>query len=158
MAKPVPAITAELTVTGEVPVEVSTRESALAVFTVTLPKARLVELTVSCGLAAASPVPFNATTIIPLMAELLPIRIFPLAAPMATGLNCTWSVTDCWGLSVAGRLPPTMAKPVPVIVAELTVTGEVPVEVSVSERVVAAFTAMLPKLREVALKVNCAEP
>ena len=51
-----------------------------------------------------------------------------------------------------------MVKPVPVIAAELTVTGEVPVEVSVSERVVAAFTAMLPKFREVALKVNFAEP
>jgi len=46
---PVPAICAELTVTAEVPVEVNTNDSALAVFTVTLPKARLVELTVNCG-------------------------------------------------------------------------------------------------------------
>ena len=95
MAKPVPAIAAELTVTGEVPVEVSTRESALAVFTVTLPKARLVELTVSCGLAAAAPVPLSVTPVVLPLVELLPTVIFPVAAPAEVGLNCTWSVTDC---------------------------------------------------------------
>ena len=46
-------------------------------------------------------------------------------------------------------------KPAPVIVAELTVTGAVPVDVSVRDCVVAVFTVTLPKLRLAALTVNC---
>jgi hypothetical protein len=42
-----------------------------------------------------------------------------------------------------------------VIVAEFTVTGDVPVDVSVNVCVVAAFTVTLPKLRLPALIVNC---
>ncbi len=41
------------------------------------------------------------------------------------------------------------------IVAELTVTDEVPVEVNVNDCVVAVFTVTLPKLRLAALTVNC---
>jgi hypothetical protein len=48
-----------------------------------------------------------------------------------------------------------MVKPAPVIAAEFTVTGEVPVDVSVNDWVVAVFTATLPKLRLPALIVNC---
>ena len=40
------------------------------------------------------------------------------------------------------------------ITAEFTVTGEVPVEVSVSDCVVAVFTVTLPKLNVAALIVN----
>ena len=40
------------------------------------------------------------------------------------------------------------------IAAELIVTGDVPVEVSVNDCVVAVFTVTLPKLRLVALTVN----
>jgi hypothetical protein len=46
-------------------------------------------------------------------------------------------------------------KPAPVIVPEFTVTGVVPDDVSVNVRVVAVFTATLPKLRLAALTVNC---
>jgi hypothetical protein len=42
-----------------------------------------------------------------------------------------------------------------VIVAELTVTGAVPVEVSVNDCVVDVLTVTLPKLRLAALTVNC---
>ena len=70
-------------------------------------------------------------------------------------MNCICSVSDCVGLNVAGRLPPTIAKPVPVIAAEFTVTGDVPVDVSVSDCVVVVFTVTLPKLRLAALTVNC---
>jgi hypothetical protein len=42
-----------------------------------------------------------------------------------------------------------------VIAAEFTVTGEVPVDVSVKVCVVAVFTVTLPKLRLPALTVNC---
>ena len=41
------------------------------------------------------------------------------------------------------------------IVAELIVTGEVPVDVSVNDCVVAVFTVTLPKLKPAALTVNC---
>jgi hypothetical protein len=60
------------------------------------------------------------------------------------------------GFNVTGRLPPTIAKPVPVIAAELTVTGKVPVDVNVNDCVVAVFTVTLPKLRLVALTPNSA--
>jgi hypothetical protein len=70
------------------------------------------------------------------------------------GRNCTCSVIDCVGFNVAGRLPPTIVKPIPMMVAELIVTGEVPVDVNVSDCVVAVFTVTLPKLRLVALTAN----
>jgi hypothetical protein len=77
-----------------------------------------------------------------------------LAVPAEVGRNCTCSVTACVGFSVTGRLPPTIVKPVPVIAAVFTVTGAVPVEVSVNDCVVAVFTVTLPKLRLAALTVN----
>jgi hypothetical protein len=40
-------------------------------------------------------------------------------------------------------------------VAEFIVTGEVPVDVNVSDCVVAVFTVTLPKLKVAALTVNC---
>jgi hypothetical protein len=42
-----------------------------------------------------------------------------------------------------------------VLAAELTVTGAVPVDVSVSDCVVAVFTVTLPKLKVAALTANC---
>jgi hypothetical protein len=59
------------------------------------------------------------------------------------------------GFSVAGRLPPTIVKPAPVIAAELTVTGDVPLDVSVNDCVVDVFTARLPKFKLAVLTVNC---
>ena len=100
-------------------------------------------------------VPLRATTAVEPVAESLLIVICPLAAPVDVGWNCTCSVTACVGFSVTGRLPPTIVKPAPVIAAELTVTGAVPVDVSVNDCVVAVFTVTLPKLRLAALTVNC---
>ena len=65
--------------------------------------------------------------------ELLPIVICPVAAPADAGLNCTCSVIDWLGFSVAGKLPPTTVKPLPVIATVLTVNGDVPVDVSVND-------------------------
>jgi hypothetical protein len=48
-----------------------------------------------------------------------------------------------------------IVKPAPVMVAELTVTGDVPDDVNVSDCVVAVFTVTLPKLKLAALTVNC---
>ena len=154
MAKPAPVIAAELTTTGAVPVEVRVRDCVVVVFTVTLPKLKLPALTVNCGFAAAVLVPLSATTITFSAEESLFIASCPLAEPVARGLNRTCSVKDCVGLSVAGRVPPTRVKPAPAIVAEFTVTGAVPVELSVSACVVAVFTVTLPKLRLPALTVS----
>ena len=77
-----------------------------------------------------------------------------MAVPDAVGRNCTCNVIDCVGFSVTGRLDPTIEKPAPVIAAEFTVTGEVPVDVNVSDCVVAVFTVTLPKLRLPALSAN----
>ena len=100
-------------------------------------------------------VPLRATTAVEPVDESLLIVICPLAVPVDAGRNCTCSVIDCVGFSVAGTLPPTIVKPAPVIAAELTVTGDVPVDVSVNVCVVAVFTVTLPKLRLPALTVNC---
>ncbi len=88
------------------------------------------------------------------LVELLLMVSCPVAAPAAVGSNCTCRATVCVGFSVTGKLPPTVVKPEPEIVAEFTVTGVVPVDFSVSVRVVAVFTAILPKLRLVAFTVN----
>jgi hypothetical protein len=50
-------------------------------------------------------------------------------------LNFTCSVTVCFGFKVTGKLLPETEKPAPEIVAEFTVTAEVPVEVKVTLRV-----------------------
>ena len=57
-------------------------------------------------------------------------------------------------MSVTGKLPLMIEKPVPLIVAELTVTGAFPDDVSVNDSVAAVFTVTFPKLRLVALTVN----
>jgi hypothetical protein len=126
-------IVAELTVTGEVPVEVNVSDCVVAVFTVTLPKLKLPALTANCGLGAAVPIPFRATKIVPSVVELLLNAICPLAVPVVVGSNCTCNVTDWVGFNVTGRLLPTMANPAPVIAAELTVTGDVPVDINVND-------------------------
>jgi hypothetical protein len=101
-------------------------------------------------------VPLRATTAVLLLDELLLMVICPLAAPADAGLYCTCSVIDCAGLSVAGKPPPMIVKPAPLIAAEFTVTEDVPVDVSVNDCVVAVFTVTLPKFRLDALTVNCA--
>jgi len=68
-------IIAELTVTGEVPVEVNVNDCVVAVFTVTLPKLKLAALTVSCGLGVAVLVPPRVTRFVLPLDELLPIVI-----------------------------------------------------------------------------------
>jgi hypothetical protein len=155
IVKPVPVIAAELTVTGAVPVDVSVNECVAAMFTVTLPKLKVPVLTVICGFGAAVLVPLRVTCAVELVDESLLIVIWPLAVPVAAGRNCTCKVTDCVGFNVIGKLPPTIVKPAPVIAAELTVTGVVPVDVTVNDCVVAVFTITLPKLKVAVLTVNC---
>ena len=81
MANPAPLIEAELTVTGDVPDEVRVSGFVDAVFSVTLPKLRLVALIVSTGLAAAE-LPCRLTTVVLPVEELLLIVSCPLALPV----------------------------------------------------------------------------
>jgi hypothetical protein len=100
-------------------------------------------------------VPLRVTTAVLPVDELLLIVSCPLADPVVVGSNCTCRVIDCVEFSVTGKLLPTIEKPAPVIAAAFTVTGEVPVDVKVSDCVVAVFTVTLPKLRLAALTDNC---
>jgi hypothetical protein len=155
IVKSVPEIAAELTVTTDVPEEVSVNVIDFAVFIVSLPKLRLEALSVSCGLDAVVPVPLKATAAVPPVVELLLMVSCPVTAPAAVGSNWTRSANVWFGFSVAGKVPLTIVKPVPEIVSELTVTADVPEEVSVNVCVLAVFTVSLPKLRLDALTVNC---
>jgi hypothetical protein len=120
----------------------------------TLPKLNVLALDVNCGFAAV-PVPLKDTDVAPPLAELLLIVRLPVSDPLAVGANWTCSVSDCPGFNVAGRLAPTREKPVPETDAELTVTAAVPDDESVNDCTPEAFTATLPKLNVLALKVSC---
>ena len=85
MVNPVPLMEAELTVTGEVPVEVRVIVCVVGELTVTLPKLRLAVLIDNCGLGAdgttAEPVPLRATTAVLSVVELLLMVSCPIATP-----------------------------------------------------------------------------
>lgn len=83
---PVPASVAELTVTAVVPEEVSVSVLVEAVSRFTLPKAREVALTVSCG---ATPVPVRPTVLVPPTDALLEKVILPLSMPAEVGSKLT---------------------------------------------------------------------
>jgi hypothetical protein len=155
MVNPAPLMFAEFTVTGAVPLDVNVKVWVVEAFTATLPKLRVVALTVNCGLVAATLVPFRDTIVGFPVDEVLLIVSCPVAAPLAVGANCTCKVTDCVGFRVTGKEPLTIVKPAPAIVAEFTVTGAVPVDVSVSDLVAVVLTVMLPKLRVPALTFSC---
>jgi hypothetical protein len=108
--------------------------------------------------AAAVPVPVRAMTAVPLVEEVLWIVSWPVTAPAAAGSNCTFTVADWVGFRVTGKVAPDIVKPVPLRVAELMVTGAVPVEVNVTGSVDAVFTVTLPNARLVGLIVNVATP
>jgi hypothetical protein len=102
----------------------------------------------------AWPVPLRLTTAVLFVDELLAMVRVPLAGPAAEGSNCTLSVAVWFGFNVSGKLAPETEKPVPLTVAELTVTAVVPVELKVIDCVVAVFTDTLPKLRLEELTLN----
>jgi hypothetical protein len=68
-------IVAELTITGDVPVDVIVKVCVVAVSIVTFPKLRLPALTVNCGLGAVMLVPLRATTAVEPVDESLEIVI-----------------------------------------------------------------------------------
>jgi hypothetical protein len=154
VVKPAPVSAAELIVTGAVPVDVKVTGWVEAVFTVTLPNVRLAALIVNCGLAAVVPVPLRFTTAVPLGTELLRMVNWPDDAPVAAGSNCTFSVTDWPGFTIAGNVAPDTVKPIPVSVAELIVTGAPPVEVNVKGCIDGEPTVKLPNVKLAALTLS----
>ena len=89
-----------------------------------------------------------------LVDELLWTVSCPVTAPAAVGSNCTSSVIARFGFKLTGKVAPEIAKPVPFNVAELMVTGDVPVEVNVTGSVDAVFTVTLPNAKFAVLMVN----
>jgi hypothetical protein len=63
------------------------------------------------------------------------------------GSNCTFNVNDWPGFNWSGNVPPDSVKPVPLKVAELIVTGAVPVEANVTDCVDADPTVTLLNAR-----------
>lgn len=155
MLKPAPVIVAELTVSAAVPVDFNVSACDVAVPTGSDANVRVIALNVNCGVAAAVLVPLSETSVVAPLLELLLSFSCPVSDPVVVGANSISSVIDCPAASVTGIPPPAMLNPAPLIVAALTVTGAVPVEVSVSACVVEEFTVTLPKLSVPALTVSC---
>ena len=80
----------------------------------------------------------------------------PVAVPVTVGLNVTWIVMAMFGLSVTGKVAPEKVNPAPARLAALTVTGPVPVEVSVTGSVTAVPTGSFPKLMVEVLRLSVA--
>ena len=136
IVKPALAVTAaEVISTCSVPVDVRVTGWVDVEPTVTSSNARLLGLTVSCGLlllVADVPIPLRLTAAVGVVAELLVMVRLPEAAPTVVGLNWTVSVIACFGFKVTGKLAPERVKPAPLMAAAVTCTGAVPVEVRVT--------------------------
>jgi hypothetical protein len=98
------------------------------------------------------PVPPKDTTAVD---ALLVIVSCPLADPAAVGVNVTDTVIVWFGFSVTGKVPAATLNAAPLNEIVFTVTGAVPVDVSVTDCVAELLTATLPKLRLEELSVNC---
>lgn len=95
-------------------------------------------------------------TAVPLPDALLLIVRLPDAAPVAVGLNCTLRVAAWPGFSVSGKAAPETEKPVPEMLAALTVRAVVPADVRVMDWVVGVLITTLPNGMLVALMVSFA--
>src|SRR4051794_37146960 len=137
----------EFTLRGPLPGEVNVSVRREVEFTVTLPKSRLVALTVNCGFGVAVPFPVRATIIVPLFDELVVMAMVPLAAEAVAGRKLTWMVSDWPEFSVAGNDALEIANPAPETVTDLTVNGASPDEVIVRVLVAVVFTVTSPKSR-----------
>ena len=101
--------------------------------------------------------PLKLTEVVGFVDDVLLIVSAPVTAPDAVGANFTVSVNVCFGFNVTGKVDPDTVKPVPVIVAELTFTAAVPLDVSVTVCVGLDPTATLPKAKLPGLTVSRVE-
>lgn len=108
----------------------------------------------SCG----PPAPLRDTVSDGSVGALLFTINLPVYDPVAAGSNCTFSVSDFPGFNTAGSVAPETEKPVPLTLAEFTVTGVVPVELSITGCDTAVFTSTLPNPSDVPFTVRAAVP
>jgi SpoU rRNA methylase family enzyme len=127
------------------PLAVKLPDAVPLVPTTTLPKARVVGLTVSCP-TAVTPVPDNGIVSVGFDAFEV-IVTFPLAAPAEGGVNETLKVALCPDVSVTGAAMPFTLKPDPLTPTCEIVTLWPPLFVTVSDSVCLFDTCTLPKLR-----------
>ena len=106
------------------------------------------------------PVPVKLIVdVAPLDELLLKVKVL-VAPPAAVGLNTIFRVAVLPTFNVSGKLTPEMVNTVPLTDAALTVSADVPDEVSVNCSVPVSPTPTIPKLTFVALSVSAgaAEP
>jgi len=88
------------------------------------------------------------TGIVKVELEAFDVRVtFPLAAPLAAGVNVTLKVAVCPAFRVRGAVMPLRAKPVPLIPTWEIVTLVPPLLVRASDRELLVPTVTLEKLR-----------
>ena len=78
--------------------------------------------------AVTVPVPDKGSVAVDPLAELLEMESCPVTAPAVAGSNRTLRLVVWPGVKVRGKVAPEIEKPVPATVAELTMSGAVPVE------------------------------
>jgi len=127
------------------PLAVKLPDAVPLVPTTTLPKARVVGLTVSCP-TAVTPVPDNGIVSVG-FDPFEVIVTLPLTAPAEAGVNDTLKVALWPDVSVTGAVIPLTLKPDPLTPTCGIVTLDPPLFVTVSERVCLFDTCTLPKLR-----------
>ena len=150
---PLPVSVARFKLRFTLPLFVSFTVCELLCPTVTFPKLSEVGDMVS---PACVPVPLKAIFKGEL-AESLAIERLPVTAPPDGGANLIWS-DPLWPTPITlSGLPPTAVNPAPEMLAESMLTVAVPVFVNDSVWVELLPTAMLPKLRLVALGVKIPE-
>ena len=129
MVKPVPVNVPELMVTGAVPVELNVTGSVDAVFTVTLPKARLAGLTVNVGTAAFS---CRAKLLETLPALAVSVTACAVVTEDTVAVNPTLlalaGTTTVAGTVTAALLlvSPTLKPPLPAAAVSVTVHASLP--------------------------------
>jgi hypothetical protein len=107
------------------------------------------------GVVDPPPVPLRLiTSCEPFVSSVLLTVTFPVAAPVAVGLNCTFSVAVLPGLSVIGALTPFTANAEPLLLIDVRITGMLPADFSTIACVAAVFTGTLPNVTAVALAVR----
>lgn len=90
------------------------------------------------------PVPLRAMVAVPPELALLTSVTVPVFAPVVVGSNPIFSVADCPGFSVVGKLRPEMLNPVPATEPELIVSAAVPVELISTDCVDVVFRFTFP--------------
>lgn len=108
--------------------------------------------------AVELPVPVRLIVdVAPLVALLLIVTV-PVSVAAAVGSNSRSSVAVCPAVRVSGVVTPDIVKPVPLIVAALMVTDEVPLDVTLTVCVEGVFRLTLPKATVAEPSVSAAVP